>query len=92
MKMSNSNLLNYIEALFLVGSYFEIGEYQLEIYRQKLKRARDGKKISESELARVRETLFCKIREKIQTPVTRTTFITHEIVVRLIGLLVIVGI
>lgn len=77
-----------VQALFFAGDCFALGEQQLNEYRMKLNRARADEKISPEERERIRQNLFQGIRKAIQTPVSHATFVSDELVTRLIELYV----
>lgn len=80
------NLPDEVQALFFACDCFALGEQQLKEYRMKLNRARAGTSISSEKRERVRQNLFQSIRKAIQTPVSHATFVTDELVTRLLEL------
>lgn len=85
------SLPDEVQALFVACDCFALGEQRLKEYRMKLNRARAGKSISSAKRERLRQNLFQSVREAIQTPVSHATFVTDELVTRLLELYAKVG-
>ncbi|MGH7976789.1 MAG: hypothetical protein ACREDS_00280 [Limisphaerales bacterium] len=81
-----NHLPDDVRALFFVCDCFGLGEHQLDSYRMKLNRARSGSDISPEERERIRQSLFLNVRKAIQTPVSRATFVTDNLAIRLLEL------
>ncbi len=79
-----AKLPDEVQALFFVCDCFALGEQELSEYRMKLSRARVDKSISKAARERIRIQLFHRLRRAIQTPVSHATFVTDELVARLL--------
>jgi hypothetical protein len=80
----NQSLPDKVQALFFVCDCFGLGEKELELGRMKLNRARSGKDISNEERERVYQRLIISVHKAAQTPVSRCTFVTDDILSSLI--------